>query len=231
MSEQVAVIVPWQAGCPWRERALAWVTARYREHHPSWPVILGRSTSELFSRTQAILDGASRTMADVLVIADGDVWCPLDAAVEQAAAGGWAIPHLLIHRLSDESTDLVLDGADWHGLPLSRDNAQDQRPYKGHEGGTLLVVHRDAFDTAPPDPRFVGWGQEDSAWALALRNLVGAPWRGREDLVHLWHPPQQRLTRVIGSERSRKLQRRYVRASRDRDAMAALVAEAKEVLV
>lgn len=224
----VAVVVPWRPGCPHRQAALDWVLAAYASHHPDWDVVLGTSAEGPFSRSQAILDAAHRTDADVVVVADSDVWVDPDAmrtAVE-ASVHGWAIPHTLIHRLSPESTAKVLGGADWRGLPLSTDNTQDRRPYRGHETGTLVVFRRDVLDDVSPDPRFVGWGAEDDAWAYALRCLAGPPWRGPADLVHLWHPPQPRLSRRVGSRESRALLERYRRARRDPDAMRALVDEA-----
>lgn len=222
----VAVVVPWAGGCPHREAAWSWVSDRYAAL--GLPVIEGVSTDTPFSRSQAILDGASRTDADVLVIADADVWIDdLSPAIHEARAHGWSVPHRLIHRLSGSSTTEVLAGADWHGLPLSTDNRQDCKPYKGNETGTLVVLTRDVLEHVPPDPRFVGWGQEDEAWGVALRTLIGKPWRGDADLVHLWHPPAERLNRKIGSPASKQLARRYLAARNTPDAMAALVEEGR----
>lgn len=208
----VAVLVPFRGGCPWRERAWSWVRSRYEQ--AGHDVIVGTTPVAEFSRTQAIIHARHQSDADVLVIADADVWPDgLDEGISQAREHGWAVPNGLLHRLSEESTWRVLEGEDWHGLPLSTDNPQDAKPYRIHEAGTLLIVTAEAFDAAPPDPRFVGWGQEDDAWSIALRTLVGNPWRGDADLVHLWHPPQQRQSRIVGNETSRALLRRY-RASR-----------------
>lgn len=221
----VAVVVPWRPGCVHRERAWAWVRARYAEHHPDWLVIEGAPGDGPFSRSRAILDAAGRTDAAVLVVADGDVWCDPLPAVEEVQATGWAVPHRMIHRLSQESTERMLAGEPWPGLPLSHDNPQDRRPYVGRETGTLVVLTREAFEAAPPDRRFVGWGQEDTAWSIALRRIVGPPWRGRDDLVHLWHPPQPRLNRRVGSSDSMALLARYRRA-RTPEQTKALIAEA-----
>lgn len=221
----VSVVVPWRSGCQHRERAWHWVQARYAAVHPSWEVVTGSSPDGPFNRSAAILDGTRRSSGEVIVVADGDVWC--DPAPAVAHLTTWAIPHLMVHRLSPESTDRVLAGENWRGLPLSSDNAQDSRPYKGFETGTLVVVRRDVLLDVPPDVRFVGWGQEDQAWSMALRSLVGPPWRGEDDLVHLWHPPQPRLTRVVGNAQSKDLLRRYRNARRSPSLMRAVVEEAK----
>jgi hypothetical protein len=64
----------------------------------------------------------------------------------------------------------------------------------------------------PLDARFTGWGQEDMAWGWALTRVLGAPWHGLAPLLHLWHPPQERSTRVVGSSAGMRLWERYRRA-------------------
>lgn len=219
----VSVVVPWSPGCPHRERAWEFVRARYE----GLEIVTGDSPPGPYNRSAAIVNGARRASGDVLLIADADVFLAgeLDQVVAEATRVGWAVPHLLLHRLSPESTDQVIAGADWRGLPLSTDNRQDRRPYKGNETGTMVAVRRDVLLEVPPDVRFVGWGSEDQAWAMALRTIVGKPWRGTDDLVHLWHPPQPRLTRVVGTEENRRLLNRYRRARQSVAAMRSLVDE------
>lgn len=225
----VDVLIPWAGGCQQRERLLRWTMNQYADRYPCWGVVLGESPAGPFNRAAAILDAAAKSHADVFVVSDADVWCDPLVAVDAVAVQGWAVPHRLLHRLSPESTEQVLAGADWHGLPLSTDNALDRRPYKGNEAGTLFVIRRDVLDDVPPDVRFVGWGQEDSAYACALNTLVGKPWRGSDDLVHLHHPPQERLNRVVGNRESELLERRYRRARRSKQLMRDLVDEARQV--
>lgn len=222
----VSVLVPWRPGCPHRERAWAWVRHRYESSYPDWEIVTSSGPAGPFSRSAAILDAASRARGDVLVVADADVWCDPAAAVDAASSSPWAIPHRLIHRLSADSTERLIGGADWRGLPLSTDNAQDRKPYRGHQAATLLVLRRDVLEEAPPDPRFVGWGQEDDAWAGALNTLVGAPWRGYADLVHLWHPPQARHSRTVGNQAGVVLWRRY-RNARTPELMRHLIEEGR----
>lgn len=147
--------------------------------------------------------------------------------VLRATELGWSVPNGLLHRLSPDSTLRLLAGESWQGLPLSTDNPQDSKPYRVHAAGTLLAITAEAFDVAPPDPRFVKWGSEDDAWALALRTLVGKPWRGDADLVHLWHPAEARKSRVTGNENNRQLLRRYKACGRSADLMRGLIEEAK----
>lgn len=228
----VAVIVPWSSTCPHRLAAWEWVRARFTTHHPDWPVIEGTTDVPGFSRTQGILDGIAKVPARAYIVSDADVWCDgLTEAVKQVHQHGWAIPHRLLHRLSPESTTRVLAGEHWRGLPLSTDNRQDSRPYRGHETDTLCVFTADVLASVPPDPRFVGWGQEGDAWSAALNTLVGPPWRGTADIVHLWHPAQPRLTRAVGNRESQALWKRYAAARRNPEAMRRLVDDSREVTV
>jgi len=221
----VSVLVPWRPGCP--HRAAAWEWVQERTAATGWELVTGTCADGPFNRSEAILDAAGRASGDVLVVADSDIWCDgIPAALEQVDEHGWAIPHELIHRLSATATLEVLAGADWRHLPLSTDNPQDRRPYRGHETGTLVVLRADVLRDVPPDRRFVGWGQEDDAWSLALRLLVGPPWRGTADLVHLWHPAQPRLSRAVGSLEGKQLLARY-RAARTPSLMTRLLEEAR----
>ena len=161
--------------------------------------------------------------AEIVIQADADVWCDgLREAVDAVEAGaGWAVPHKLVHRLSEDGTEAVLAGADWRGQPM------DQKPYEGILGGGIVVARRDVLLDVPLDSRFVGWGQDDEAHALGLNALYGDPWRGTADLVHLWHPPQSRVSRRKGSRESWKLRRRYWEARRKPEAMRALLKEGR----
>lgn len=210
----VAVVVPWRGGCPHRERALTWLLDRL----DGWSVVLGEHTDGEWCKAAAVADGLAKTDADMIVIHDADVWVPnLDDAVANCRT--WAIPHLMVRRLTEASTErLYLSGKPGEHL--------DRRPYKGFAGGGVTVVRRHVYDQCPLDHRFVGWGQEDASWALALETLYGKPWRGNSDLLHLWHPPQPRVNRQIGSEAGRRLHQRYRNATRHPNLMRAVLAEA-----
>jgi len=132
------------------------------------------------------------------------------------------MPHRKVHRLGEQATAALLADEPWGHLPLT------QRPYDGVWGGGVVVGRRDVLLDAPLDPRYRSWGQEDTSWSLALACLHGPGWRGDADLLHLFHPPQPRLTRVWGSEEGRDLYRRYRQARRDPELMRALIQEGRE---
>lgn len=211
----VGVLIPFAGGCPHRERALEALRGRY-----TWPVTIAQGNTP-WIKAEAVNPAVRASPAEVIVVADADVWHPdVGAAVEAVKQGApWAMPHLRVRRLTEQGTADYLAGAEPEGLPL------EQRPYLGVEGGGYVVARRETLLEVPYDPRFVGWGQEDVSLGLALRTLVGLPWRGRDSLVHLWHPPQVRMTRKYGNQHGRALWKRYARANGDPGAMRSLLAE------
>lgn len=216
----VTVLIPWYGDCPYRTRALEWVVSRYGDRHPTWRIEICEG-GDPWVKADAVMPAVERVRGGVIVVADADVWCDeTDAAVDAVAEGaGWAMPHAAVHRLSVDGSAAYMNGRPWRDFDL------DQRPYRGVLGGGIVVSTRKAFLTAPLDPRFVGWGQEDTSWGCALTTLIGTRWRGNAPLIHLWHPPARRIGRVKGSTAGWALYRRYVKASTDPEAMRALIGE------
>src|SRR5690606_7497024 len=192
---------------PGRERVFAWVRRRWREHFPSWQLITGRAPDGPWRKGLAVQDGLARATGSTIVVADADVWSDgIEAAVDEVAAGRarWAMPHALVRRLTEEATEQGLRGGPLDGATVET--------HRGMPGGGRVGLARAVATGVPMDPGFEGWGQEDEAWAVALETLAGPMWRGTTDLVHLWHPPADRLNRRIGSPESQARLRRYLAA-------------------
>lgn len=222
----VSVVIPWRGGDPQRERVWAWLVERWAAVHPGWQVVLGEhDDGGPWRKAAAVADGLAVADGELLVVADADVWADdLEDAVAQLDEHPWVVPHHHVKRLSSAGTDQVLAGGRWVEAPLEHRGC-----YVGHEGGGIVVLRRDLYEEVPLDPRFAGWGQEDDSWALALRTIAGRPWRGGTDLWHLWHPPQPRLERKVGSMESQRLWLRYRHHAERRDvaAMRALIEEGR----
>src|SRR5688572_5036123 len=222
----VAVLVPYRPTGP--DRAAAWehVQALWQATHPTWQLCVADSPGERWCKAAAVGAALAETDAPMLVVADADVWCDgVGAAVAAVRAGAakWAVPHARVCRLTSVASARVYETGPW---PLRRvTTTYAQPPYPGKLGGGMVVLGRDTYLATPLDPRFVGWGQEDESWALALRCMAGREWRGTEDLWHLWHTPQTRQSRSVGSRESFALYRRYCGAVRDRGRMRGLIGE------
>ena len=212
----VEVVIPWAGGCSHREEALGWLNARLGSFYRT----LAQYNRDPWSKAKAITPAVEVSSADIIVMHDADAWCHgLEWAIEQVKDGAvWASPHDRVNRLTPASTRAVLDGADPEGLELIE-------THRAVWGGGIVVLPRETYLSCPLDPRFVGWGQEDISWANALWFLAGEGVRASADLIHLWHPPQNRLTRDRGSAENVALAARYRQARFKPGAMRELVNE------
>lgn len=216
----VAVLIPWRDGCEYRARALEWARDQYAKKHPTWSVIIGKAPGPCWVKAAAVTAALRETSAEVLVIADADVWCDrVGVAVDVVGQGHhWALPHRDVHRLGPVTTDSLLAGGTIRPVLV-------EPAYHGMPGGGLVVLRRELYDQVPLDPRFVGWGGEDEAWGYALTTMAGQPWRGAAPLTHLWHPPQSRASRRVGSTANENLRQRYHGATGSPQAMRLVLDE------
>lgn len=221
----VAVLVPFRPAGEDRTAAWEYLAGLWAARYPTWQVVAADSGPGPWCKATAVRAALEQTQAPILVVADADVWCDgVGTAVDEVRAGrAWAIPHHRVLRLTSLASRQVFESGQWprHRTTLT----YAQRPYPGRPGGGMTVLSRETYERVPLDPRFTGWGQEDEAWALALRRLAGREWRGVEDLWHLWHAPQPRQSRTVGSREGFTLFRRYAAAARDVTRMRTLLDE------
>lgn len=226
----VAVVVPLTLhGCEHRARAWEWVRARYADEFPDWPVITG-TVEGAWSKGSAVADALERTDAGTLVVADADVWSDDLATFVRPVLSGerrWAQPHSKVFRFNEGGTDLIVNGEDPTTTALRR-GTLDQTPHPAMKAGGLVVIDRQLYEDCPLDPRFLGWGGEDDAWGFALTTMGGKRLLGNGLLWHLWHPPQLRLNRKVGSRTNDFLRERYQSTGGDVEAMRALIEEGRQ---
>lgn len=199
---EIAVLIPFSNGTPWRKAALEYTMSWYAENLENVRILLGYESGS-WCKARAVANALSRSTEPVVIVADADCIAPgVKQAVQSVQQGApWAMPHLKVYRMSQVATKEIYAGASPDVL-TGKNVWLDQSPYKGYEGGGITVLRRDVYLDCPLDPAFVGWGQEDEAWAMALNGLHGAPWRSRAPLYHLWHEKPPRLSRYVGSEAS-----------------------------
>lgn len=214
------VVIPWAGRCWHRERALDWVKARYREHFPEWTIVIAHYGTPGV-KASAVMPAIKRARSDLIVVADADCWTDglARAAAMVTEGAAWAVPHGMVHRLTEEGTGALLAGDPWQEQPL------DRPAYQGLAGGGFVIAPRKTLLSVPLDPAYVGWGQEDASWGLALHALAGDCWRGSSPLIHLWHPPQPKAMAKYGSIASRDRFRRYQAARRSPHKMRELIQE------
>jgi hypothetical protein len=225
------LIIPWkETDCLWRLAALGYVKGL--RHEEQFSVKLATSEpAPNWVKAQPVWGALAGVIPDSLVVLihDADVWCPpaeLDQAIAAVVSGKaqWSLPHRRVMRLDQGSTRRLCNGGTFE------DNHLEQDPYDGIPGGGIVVARAGTLRETPLDPRFVGWGQEDESWGAALTTLHGEPWRGDAELIHLWHPPQERLTRSRGSIDNWLLKVCYCEAFGNPERMRALVDKGKLAL-
>ena len=182
----VTVVVPYTGG-----RDGVWGYVRQWYEQLGWPIIEA-STDGPWSKGRALASVMDQVDTDIVVVADCDCIVSRDGlrkAVDCVANGApWVVPHTDVLRMREDETERIL--SEPPGPIQVRGRRLAKRRYGGVAGGGIVVIPRAAWDTAPMDPRFEGWGYEDISWGLALDTLVGEHVRLTYDLVHLWHPPQ-----------------------------------------
>ena len=223
MASSVDVLIPWQGNDPHRVKAREYVESLYAARFPEWKVTLGVCDSVGWTKALAVKDAFQRTNAEIVIVADADVWCEeIGLVISGLEKAEWAQPYRWVRRITDADTQRVFSGE------IEARRGQLARPeYSGFAGGGIVAMRRETYAACPLDPRFVGWGHEDESWARALRRLHGprwVPYGGH--LYHFWHPPQERTGERAshGSPESWLLREQYRMCRADKSAMNELIA-------
>jgi hypothetical protein len=246
---QISLLVPFRPSVehPHRVRLWAWLEQYWRYELPDAEIVIGRSTSETFSKTEAVNDAARRATGRIFVILDSDTYIRGTAilkcarAIEDAQRRGhrlWFIPYRRLYRLTEESTEQVLASShQWpfrfpSPPPVDEVESTVGSMHGHHFGAMIQVMPREAFElVGGMDPRFQGWGGEDVSFMRAVDTLYAKHKTLRHDVLHLWHPSigitvYDRMWE--GQQRpgsNSRLAERYNRAVGDRVRMLALVDE------
>lgn len=214
----ISVLVPRAGDCPHRARAWAWVRTQYE----GLEVCEGWGDPDEWCKADAVADALQRASGDVFVVSDADVWSDhLHAAIAAVESGEhqWASPHRHVRRLTEEGTRQFIEG--------ERETSPVEENHHAVLGGGIVVLKRETYERIPLDRRFAGWGGEDHAWAAALRTLAGLPFIAHQALWHLWHPPQERMSRKVGNPANDELRGRYIDAKLSPRKMRELIEEGR----
>lgn len=174
--------VPWRGGDRWRERTWGYVKTHLEN---AGPVLTADSGDQPFNRA------ASRNLAasecdGVMILHDADTIAPADAYPEMielaSDTGRMVVGYTQYRALTRNATRRVLDGSD----PWTEELAGTT---EGWSLGGIVAITREAWDlVGGMDPRFRGWGCEDTALAHAAAVVLGPILRVPAPAVHLWHP-------------------------------------------
>lgn len=227
---EVSFVVPFRAENEYRLESFGHVLCGLQY---AWPAaraeIWVSDNPGEFNRSAARNQGAMATAGEVLVFVDADSEVPYDqmqrAVSRVGGFGGWAFPYDSYCSLTQtgsrkKMTRETLDPTDYAYVFPSPETPEPSV-------GGCVVVSREAFDIVGGyDERFIGWGEEDRAFAIALSTLVGPAFVEPGPLYHLWHPaPEEVRFDQPNFMGNRRLCNRYREASGNPVAMKSLVDE------
>lgn len=235
VSASVAVIVPYRSDNGHRDRIwLEQVQPFWKTMFPEWTISVGIHEEGPFNRSKAINTAVNQIKKhDVYIIVDNDS-LPDPIAVEQAVVTCQVtqyptVAHTQRLMLKQGITFEILGGRKTVG-DVKQSDIQDTY-YESVS--CCLVITRDMWEsTGGFDERFVGWGFEDSAFAIALSIVTGGKYILKVDAVnfHLWHEmqPEHVFNRKADAEALKRRQanlellHRYEAAERSHDQIGAL---------
>lgn len=223
----VSVLVPFRPDGAERDAAFDWVRRRYEALHPEWEFLVGACPdAQPWKKGVAVAEALVRAKGATLVITDADVVIEpraLSEAVDlvERRAAEWVVPHRLVKRLDQPSTDLILDGDPSDGTRGPR--KLRRASYEGYAGGGIVVITRSDYEASGGIPTaFAGWGAEDECLAIILDTLLGPHTRLGYDLWHLYHSPVRRM-RHVSYKQNRALLQLYAERVANPDLMWELI--------
>lgn len=220
----VDLIIPYQPGGSLREANLHRLMEHWLDTYEGLAVHVGLlGSDEPWCKGRAIERAARHAQAPVRIVADADVWpdpaCIADAVRRlHSGRAPWVVPHGKVYRL-DAATS-----SSW--APGGALGPCERAPYQGVPGGGVFAVRLEDHRWVPMDPRFVGHGGQDIAWAHTADTLLGRHVRLRGPLVHLHHEVQPSKDDPEQRDANFRLMRRYAGAAGKPSQMARLVREA-----
>lgn len=223
----VDIAVPWRdSGCEHRARNWEWVQRRFAMLHPEWRIVTGDSDpSRDFVIPAALNDAISRCTADVVIVSSADSVMSSSAlrhAAIHAETEPWVMcSNAYIRHGADQFESTLALSPDTPGVPIAGARALTQL------GWGVLAFRRSQLDHINYDERLTAaW--EDSAVGAAAGLLLGEPFRMRNPVVLLWHPPAQRAHHPEypnGGDLYARYRRAYF--ARDHEKMRSLLAEGR----
>lgn len=193
---KVVMLVPRREDGGHRDRLWAWCRSYWADLE--WPVAIGNQIEGPFNRSQAVNNAAKLIDDwDVACITDADVFAPtmqIRMGAVIASNYGACIPYRVLGMVDKQQTlDMLAGQVHYSQVKPVRTFPNKDQPDR-HSVGGLTFVRRDIWDEiGGMDERFVGWGEEDRAFELTLRTLIGHMPRASGAAYSLWHkkPPDK----------------------------------------
>lgn len=231
----VSVVIPWRSEDPERTRLFDWCLARWYALHPDWQIVTPHDdrTEGPFNRSVAVNRGVEMADGNVVVIADADTAVRHGQAYEALGrlhGKPWVVGYETMCHLTPQYTSIILDhppDARWNDRLSTSDIGRNVIRWSSTESVCGLVVLRrdDYLSIGGNDPRFQGWGWEETSFAYKADTFLGPHVRSSGDCLHLFHELRPDRKTDADAEANRALGARYEAANGDPEAMTSLVRE------
>lgn len=213
--ERISILVPFQSTSPDRLRAWKWLRRYWEDQLPGAEIIVGHDWRSWrtwwhpnpvpFSKTAAINHAFRRSHGDIIVILDADAYLPGQVithcanrlrAARRRGVRTWFIPYRHLYRLTQAVSEMILRSDPRHPVrlpdpppPQDLDGSDGSGWGEGHRWGAMIqIMPREALERVlGADPRFRGWGGEDSSLLHALDCLWGEHRKTPNGVEHIWH--------------------------------------------
>lgn len=192
--KNLSILVPYRSDGGHRDRIFEWTQTFYKEQFPKAEICVGRNDHNLFSRSAAINDAAAKATKDVFLIVDADLLFDpslVKASLQLLSDFHWVVPYYSIRYATQESTERLLSTSPVWPLQIQVQSEEIDWSVEGITGGIGIIPRKSFRKVRGFDTRFLGWGGEDDAFALAANTLCGKYTRLNSNIYHLWHPTEK----------------------------------------
>lgn len=218
----IRFMVPWRPDDGHRDKLWRFAQGWWARECPDITIVEGESPPGAFNRSAAI-NNAAKGDWDFGIVLDADVVAPgsqINAALAVAhVTDRVTFPFDIFLGLTPNMTARAISGDREHWERGCRYTS------KIHESSIVVIPRGVWEETGGFDERFVGWGQEDVAFAHSARLLTGGLNRVAGAVWHLWHERSRDRNNLLDNYRSNQALGDRYREAVSRADMLALLAE------
>lgn len=188
---KLSFLVPFRDADGTRTRAKEWILARWAHFYPDAEFCIAPDDGvDPFNKSLAVNKAAEQAAGDVFVILDADTWLEpkwFESGLSMLKRYPWVIPARKSFRLTRQATEEILALPPDGEMPRLA-NRRSVVEQSGPVVGFIHIVPRAGFESVyGMDPRYRGWGGEDSSFVRALDVVWGRHIQLPGAVRSLWH--------------------------------------------
>jgi glycosyltransferase involved in cell wall biosynthesis len=195
---KISILIPFSSEDKIRKRSFKWLLKYWKHELPDAEIIIGKSNSEIFCKSEALNNAFKESTGKVIVVMDSDAYISgkviehcADRILEEIDRGHrlWYVPYRHLYRLTKEASERILESDPKHPYRFPEHPADCFIENAG-DVAMCTVMPREAIEILGCfDERFdKGWGGEDIALLRALDTLYAKHKTTKNSILHIWHP-------------------------------------------